>query len=301
MRSCKRPRKDRPSSSSLNKARRARALDGALLPADFPAAQLVTPQELTFKAPDGTLIHAQLFDRPGPQRKPGIIFVHGGPMRHMLLTWNSSGYYSNAYAVDQYLAARGFAVLSINYRSGVGYGHDFHYALRTGWTGASEYQDVLAGARRLQRDPRVDPARIGIWGGSWGGYLTALALARDSATFKAGVDFSGVHDLTHDAVDYFGDSEAAAQIDMKPWLRLAWNSSPVASVSAWRSPVLLIQGDDDPDVAFHQLVDLVPRLEQYHVPFSTIVLPDEVHRLLTLRDHGYRRTKRQQSFSSAGF
>ncbi|MGZ3518236.1 MAG: S9 family peptidase [Vulcanimicrobiaceae bacterium] len=257
-----------------------RALDSASLPKDFPQTQLVAPQEVTFHAPDGTLVHAQLFAQPGAARRPGIIFVHGGPMRHMLLTWNSSGYYSNAYAVNQYLASRGFAVLSVNYRSGVAYGHDFHYALRTGWTGASEYQDVLAGAHWLQRNPIIDPKKIGIWGGSWGGYLTALALARDSGVFKAGVDFSGVHDLMHDAVGYFGDSEAALRTNLKPWLKLAWDSSPVASVSTWRSPVLLIQGDDDPDVSFHQLVDLVPRLQQHHVPFETIVLPDEVHSFL---------------------
>ena len=261
----------------------ARALDAALVPDDFPQPQLVTPQYVTYRSADGTLIHAQLFEQPGAARKPAVIFVHGGPMRHMLLTWNSSGYYSNAYAVNQYLAAHGFAVLSINYRSGVGYGHDFHYALRTGWTGAAEYQDVLAGARRLQRDSRIDPSRIGIWGGSWGGYLTALALARNSDVFKAGVDFSGVHDLTHDAVDYFGDSDEARSMDLKPWLNLAWNSSPVSSVPKWRSPVLLIQGDDDADVSFHQMVDLVPRLRQYHVPFEQVVWPDEVHSFLRYR------------------
>jgi dipeptidyl aminopeptidase/acylaminoacyl peptidase len=261
-------------------SRDARAIDADLLPKDFPSAQLVTPKEVMYRAPDGTLVHAQLFTQPGTARRPGIIFVHGGPMRHMLLTWNPSGYYDNAYGVDQYLVSRGFAVLSVNYRSGVGYGHDFHYALRTAWTGASEYQDVLAGARWLQRDPIIDPSRIGIWGGSWGGYLTALALARNSEVFKAGVDFSGVHDLMHDAAGYFGDSEGALRTDLKPWLKLAWDSSPVASVSKWRSPVLLIQGDDDPDVSFHQLVDLVPRLETYHVPYRLMVLPDEVHTFL---------------------
>src|SRR5579884_3617263 len=254
----------------------ARILDEALMPADFPASSMLTPREVVYRAPDGTPIHAQLFAAPGASRKPAIIFVHGGPMRQMLLTWNSSGYYSNAYAVNQYLASRGFAVLSVNYRSGVDYGHDFHYAVRTGWTGAAEYQDVLAGARWLQHQAGVDPARIGIWGGSWGGYLTALALARNSDVFKAGVDYSGVHDLVHDAIDYFS-GEGNATVDMKPWLRLAWNSSPIASIAKWRSPVLLIQGDDDRDVSFHQMVDLVPRLERYRVPYQLMVLPDEAH------------------------
>ncbi len=258
----------------------SRALDAALLPSGFPTAQMVTPREVTIDAPDGTLVHAQAFAAPGAARRPAIVFVHGGPMRQMLLTWNPMAYYSNAYAVDQYLVRRGFAVLSVNYRSGTGYGHDFHYALRTGWTGASEYQDVLAAAHQLQAMPMVDPARIGIWGGSWGGYLTALALARNSDLFKAGVDFSGVHDLVHDAIDYFNAFGPAPRVDMQPWIKLAFNSSPSSSVSTWRSPVLLIQGDDDPDVSFHQLVDLVPRLQQYNVPYEAIVLPDEVHGFL---------------------
>lgn len=64
-------------------------------------------------------------------------------------------------------------------------------------------------------------------------------------------------------------------IDVKPWIKLGWESSPDASVAKWRSPVLLIQGDDDPDVSFHQLVDLVPRLQQYHVPYQLLAFPDE--------------------------
>jgi dipeptidyl aminopeptidase/acylaminoacyl peptidase len=256
---------------------RPRALDAGLVPADFPTSELTIPREVLYRAPDGTLIHAQLFMPAGSNRRPAIVFVHGGPMRQMLLTWNPMDYYDNGYAVDQYLVSRGFAVLSVNYRSGTGYGHDFHYALHIAWTGAAEYQDVLAGARWLQRQRFIEPKGIGIWGGSWGGYLTALALARNSDVFKAGVDFSGVHDLMHDAVEYFGDHEEALGVDMKPWLALAWRSSPDSSVAKWKSPILLIQGDSDPDVSFHQLVDLVPRLEAYHVPYSLIVLPDEGH------------------------
>jgi dipeptidyl aminopeptidase/acylaminoacyl peptidase len=283
----------------------ARMLDGALVPADFPASNLVTPREVTYRAPDGTVIHGQLFmpnasttsaarrylsvthggrsdtrGKPATTKKyPAVIFVHGGPMRQMLLTWNPSGYYSNSYAVNQYVASRGIAVLSVNYRSGVDYGHDFHYALRRGWTGASEYQDVLAGARWLQAQPQIDGAHIGIWGGSWGGSLTALALARNSDVFKAGVDYSGVHDLAENARWYFSN-QVEGTVDLKPWLKLGWESSPDASIAKWRSPVLLIQGDDDPDVAFHQLVDLVPRLDEHHVPYQLMVLPDEGHSFL---------------------
>ncbi len=260
-----------------------RALDASLLPNDFPSSQLVTPREVAFHAADGTLIHGQLFSPAGGVRHPGVIFVHGGPPRQMLLTWHYMDYYSNSYAVNQYLASRGFVVLSINYRLGIGYGHDFNFPARWGPTGASEYQDVVAGARFLQKDSRVDPNRIGIWGGSYGGYLTALALARNSNIFKAGVDFHGVHDWSLDIdnpVWGFTQPKRYQQYDTKALMRIAWLSSPDSAIATWKSPVLLIQGDDDRNVEFHQMVDLVERLRLARVPFEQIVIPDEIHGFL---------------------
>ena len=260
-----------------------RAIDANLLPSDFPSAQLVTPQEVAFHAADGQVIHGQLFLPASSGRHPAVIFVHGGPPRQMLLTWHYMDYYSNAYAVNQYLASRGFVVLSVNYRCGIGYGHDFNFPMRWGPTGAAEYQDVVAGARFLQRDSHVDPRRIGIWGGSYGGYLTALALARNSDIFKAGVDFHGVHDWSFD-IDHplwgFTQLKRYQQFDTKAIMKLAWESSPDSAIATWKSPILLIQGDDDRNVEFHQMVDLVQRLRFAHVPFEQIVIPNEIHGFL---------------------
>jgi dipeptidyl aminopeptidase/acylaminoacyl peptidase len=258
-----------------------RVLDADLLPKYFPLAQLVTPKEVSWRAPDGWLIHGQLFLPRTGGRHPGVIFVHGGPPRQMLLTWHYMDYYSNGYAVNQYLANHGFVVLSVNYRLGIGYGHDFNYPPHWGPTGASEYQDVLSGARWLQRYPEVEPNHIGIWGGSYGGYLTALALARNSDVFKAGVDFHGVHDWSFELADWVGaQPKRYQQVDEKAIMRTAWFSSPDASIAKWRSPVLLIQGDDDRNVRFHQMVDLVERLRHTRVQYSEIVLPNEIHGFL---------------------
>jgi dipeptidyl aminopeptidase/acylaminoacyl peptidase len=255
---------------------------GDTLPADFPTNDLVVPKPVEFRAADGTAVQGQLFAaRGGAARKPGIIFVHGGPPRQMLLTWHYMDYYSNSYAVNQYLANHGFVVLSVNYRLGIGYGHDFHYPEHWGPTGAAEYQDVVAGAKWLQHDPEVDPGRIGIWGGSYGGYLTALALARNSDIFKAGVDMHGVHDWSMFAGDWFGKPLERYQMPDIPALKkLFWLSSPDSAIATWRSPVLLIQGDDDRNVHFHQMVDLVRRLQLQHVPYEEIVIPDEIHGFL---------------------
>ena len=262
-------------------------LNAGALPADFPVGDLVAPKAVTFTAADGLTVHGQLFQTPAKagghdaSAKPGIVFVHGGPPRQMLLGWHYMDYYSNAYAVNQYLAAHGFVVLSVNYRLGIGYGRAYQEPDHAGPAGASEYQDVVAGAHVLQATPGVDPKRIGIWGGSYGGYLTGLALARNSDIFKAGVDMHGVHDWSSlpdmPFAKFDGRYEAGDREEAK---RTAFLSSPDASISTWKSPVLLIQGDDDRNVPFHQTVDLARRLDAQHVTYEELVLPNEIHGFL---------------------
>jgi dipeptidyl aminopeptidase/acylaminoacyl peptidase len=258
-------------------------LDTGPLPADFPLADLSVPKRVVFKSADGTAVHGQLFDGAGPAaaRKPAVIFVHGGPPRQMLLGWHYMDYYSNAYAVNQYLAAHGFVVLSVNYRLGIGYGRAFHQPDHAGLAGAAEYQDVVAAARYLQTLPTVDASRLGIWGGSYGGYLTALALARNSDLFKAGVDLHGVHDWSRLMDEWVGGKTTRFEKgDREQAMKVAWESSPDAAVDGWRSPVLLIQGDDDRNVPFDQTVDLARRLETRRIPFEELVLPNEIHGFL---------------------
>ncbi len=263
----------------------ARLLAEDRIPADFPTAQLVTPRSVSFEAPDGMTVHGQIFEAPGGgEKKPAVVFVHGGPPRQMLVGWHYSDYYANCYAVNQYLASQGFVVLAVNYRLGIGYGYDFHRPPNAGTQGASEYQDVKAAGQYLQTLPQVDPARVGIYGGSYGGYLTAMALGRDSDLFAAGVDLHGVHDRS--ALDA-GDAtrlvaglvgaDYATPPDAEEAQQVAWQSSPVAYVSTWRSPVLLIQGDDDRNVRFSQTVDLVQRLRAQGVDFEELVIVDDTH------------------------
>jgi dipeptidyl aminopeptidase/acylaminoacyl peptidase len=249
------------------------------LPHDFPGTHFVTPRAVTFKAADGVEVHADLFEPPGGgTKKPAVVFVHGGPPRQMLLGWHYSFYYSNSYAMNQALASHGFVVLAVNYRLGIGYGHEFHHPNHAGPFGASEYNDVKAGALYLGSLPGVDARRIGIWGGSYGGYLTALALARNSDLFATGVDLHGVHDWVEDAeLDLFKRSHYEQPADLQRAIDIGWKSSPVASMATWKSPILLIQGDDDRNVGFHQTVDLARRLQQRGVTFEEIVIPDETH------------------------
>ncbi|WP_104023527.1 S9 family peptidase [Gemmatirosa kalamazoonensis] len=234
---------------------------------EFPTEAHVTPQAVLVKSDDGLEIHDQLFlpkDLKPGERRPAIVFVHGGPVRQMLLGYHYMDFYHMAYAVNEWLASQGYVVLSVNYRSGIGYGKAFRQAPNVGGRGNAEYKDVLAAGKYLQSRPDVDPTRVGIWGLSYGGVLTAQALARNSDLFAAGVDMAGVHlwGSTLDSTD------------------LSYKSSAIAAIDGWKSPVLLWHGDDDRNVQFSQTTGLVQLLRAHNVPFELIVNPDDTHETL---------------------
>jgi len=252
--------------------------------AAYPQRELVVPSSVRFTAADGMTVYGQLFAPPaGPSKKAAIVFVHGGPPRQMLAGWHYSDYYAATYAMNQYLASKGYVVLALNYRLGIGYGFDFHRPPNAGAQGASEYLDVKAAGEWLKSRPDVDASRIGIYGGSYGGYLTALALGRNSDLFAVGVDIHGVHDMTAPGSGA-GAALATAMArelfepnNREQAAKVAWTASPVASVSTWKSPVLLIHGDDDRNVRFSQTTDLVQRLTRQGVRFEEMVIVDDTH------------------------
>ena len=237
------------------------------LPSRYPLDLHVTPEAVTLNAEDGYEFYNQLFMppdmRPGEQR-PALIFIHGGSRRQMLLGYHYRHFYHMAYAINQYFANKGYVVLSVNYRSGIGYGREFRNAPGRGGRGNTEYRDIKAAGEYLRDRADVDPDRIGLWGLSYGGILTAQGLARDSDLFAAGVDIAGVH--------LWGNS-----IDPES---VSYQSSPISEVENWTSPVLLIHGDDDRNVAFSQTVGLVQLLRAQGVPHELIVFPDDVHSFL---------------------
>jgi len=233
----------------------------------FPAHGHVTPENVVLTAPDGLEFHNQLFlpaDLAPGEERPAMIFIHGGPRRQMLLGYNYGHFYHMAYAINQYFAAKGYVVLSVNFRGGIGYGREFRTAPDMGRRGNSEYQDIRAAGEYLRDRADVDPEQIGLWGLSYGGILTAQGLARDSDLFAAGADIAGVH--------FWGDSLDPAST--------TYQSSAVSRIEDWRSPVLLVHGDDDRNVAFSQTVGLVQLLRSHDVPYELIVFPDEVHSFL---------------------
>jgi len=241
------------------------------LGADFPKSQHVTPGIVIVKSPDGLEAHNQLFlpkDLKAGERRPAIVFVHDGPPRQMMPGYHYMQFYHWAYAVNQWLASQGYVVLSVNYRLGIGYGRAFRQAQNTNARGNAEYQDVLAAGKYLQTRADVDPARIGIWGLSYGGLLTSQALARNSDLFVAGADLAGVH--------LYGSSLDTTSVSYK--------SSAISAIDTWKSPVFLVHGDDDRNVDFAQTVGLVQLLRARGIYYELQVIPDDLHESMLHRN-----------------
>jgi dipeptidyl aminopeptidase/acylaminoacyl peptidase len=241
-----------------------------VLTKEYLALTQVAPENVTLKADDGVEFHNQLFrpaDMRNGEKRPAIIFVHGGPIRQMLLGYHYMDFYHMSYAVNQWLASQGYVVLSVNYRSGVGYGKSFRTAANTGGRGNAEYKDVIAAGRYLASRPDVDPTRVGIWGLSYGGVLTSQALARNSDVFAAGVDMAGGH--------LWGRSLDTADV--------SYRSSAISAIDGWKSPVLIWHNDDDRNVDFSQTIGLVDLLRARNVYYELIVNPDDTHETLLHR------------------
>src|SRR5882757_2714863 len=247
------------------------------VPANFPVAQLVTPQAVTFTAKDGQVVHGQIFlpkEKAAANPRAAILFFHGGPRRQMLLGFHPMDAYNWMYSANQYFASEGYIVLSVNYRGGIGYGLDYREADDFGPGGGSELNDLLGAITYLQSRSDVDRSRLGIWGASYGGLMTALGLARASDSLAAGVDYAGVHN--------WASFLTSVGVPPEPGdaAKRAFDSSPLATVDRWSSPVLIVQADDDRSVPASQASELITALRQRHVEHETLVIPNEIHDLI---------------------
>ena len=238
------------------------------------------PELIEITATDGkqfmsTVIYPEDYDKR--KKYPAVVFLHGGSRRQMLQSYHYSGYYSNAFALQQYFASQGYIAMMINYRSGIGYGTEFREADNYGISGASEVNDLIGVGEYLAVRNDVDAKRIAIWGGSYGGYLTAHGLSRRSDLFSVGVDIHGVHNWNTELPTF---ARWYNQNYYPEIASLAFQSSPEAYLDGWKSPVLLIHGDDDRNVPFSESVVLSEQLRDRGVYFEQLIFPDEVHGFL---------------------
>lgn len=232
------------------------------LPAAFTRARIVVPEEVRYpSAYDGTPVPAYLWRPAGEGRHPALIWIHGGPMRQMRAGWPPLHSYMLFYAFHQYLAERGYAALWVNYRGGIGYGRAWERGARAvpRGQGVVDGGDVVGGAAFLREQPFVDPDRVGIWGLSWGGYLTLSALTRHPGMFSVGVNLAGMWDM---------DLEHPRELPAY---------SPKELGHQLRDPLYNLQGTADRNVTFKQMDAIIRDGVRHHLPFWTEYYPGEVH------------------------
>jgi dipeptidyl aminopeptidase/acylaminoacyl peptidase len=262
---------------------------------------IAEPSHVLLTSADGMRIHADLWlprSAAAGERVPGLVYVHGGPTRQMRDGWHPMHAYAVFYAFNQYLVGRGYAVISVDYRGGTGYGVDYEQANFMGF-GSREMEDCIAAAEHLASLPAVDPRRLAIWGLSYGGYMTLAAMTKRPEVFALGINIAGLWDLQqwakwiadnhHGAVPYFlqrlggplgqgGDVEAHRQ------------ASPKNFADGLRGPLLNLMGTADANVDFAQLDAIVRDLTERGKDFAALYYPDETHMFT-------RRTTWQDAFA----
>ena len=252
---------------------------------------------LTITSSDGLEIPCQLFRPEGSGPFPALLTMHGGPWCQTLAGFSNWQGLSYVYACCQYLASKGFLVLSVNYRASSGYGKAFRQPENYCWNGASEYQDIVAAGQWLADQNDADRNRIGLWGKSYGGYLTAMGLAHNSDLFKAGVAIEGCHHFPrefrqkHWSSEIFRPTAPEEMGEARARAQLALESSPWHNLDQWQSPALLIHPDDDRNVMFEESQRLFHALRERDVVVEGLAIPDEVHTFLAHKPWliGYQR------------
>jgi dipeptidyl aminopeptidase/acylaminoacyl peptidase len=239
---------------------------------DFRSYQWVVPEIVDFKARDGATVYARLY-RPRQPRagSPAVLFVHGAGYLQNVHNWWSN--YYREYMFHHILTERGFYVLDIDYRGSAGYGRDW----RTGiyrHMGGKDLTDHVDGVRYLVREHGVDARRVGIYGGSYGGFITFMAMFTEPDVFAAGAALRPVTDWAHYNHPYTSNILNAPQTDPEAYRR----SSPIYFAEGLKGALLICHGMVDTNVHFQDTVRLVQRLiELRKENWELAVYPVEDH------------------------
>ncbi|HPW20132.1 MAG TPA: prolyl oligopeptidase family serine peptidase [Vicinamibacterales bacterium] len=225
---------------------------------EWRAFRWIEPEVVTFKARDGAEVHARLFtpEMIGARRdrnRPGVVFVHGaGYAQNAHRYWSS---YYREFMFEHLLASRGYVVLDVDYRASAGYGRDWRTAIYR-HMGGKDLEDVVDGAKYLADAHRVDPRRIGVWGGSYGGFITLMAMFTAPGTFAAGAALRPVTDWAHYNHAYTASILNQPQDDTEAYAR----SSPIRFAEGLKGALLICHGLVDTNVHAQDSIRLAQRL-----------------------------------------
>jgi dipeptidyl aminopeptidase/acylaminoacyl peptidase len=214
------------------------------------------PEIVMVPASDGVQVPARIYRPADVGARPngaGVIFVHGAGYLHNVHNYWSS--YAREYMFNHFLASKGYVVLDIDYRASAGYGRDWRTAIYR-WMGGRDLQDHVDGSRYLQRQFNISPDRIGIYGGSYGGFITLMALFTAPKEFGAGAALRSVTDWAHYNHPYTGRILNLPQDDTLSYRR----SSPIFFAEGLEDPLLMAHGMVDTNVHYQDIVRLAQRL-----------------------------------------
>jgi dipeptidyl aminopeptidase/acylaminoacyl peptidase len=236
----------------------------------------IDPKVITFKARDGVDVHARLFtpEMAGGRRdpsRPSVVFVHGaGYLQNAHKYWSS---YFREYMFHNLLVARGYVVLDVDYRASSGYGRDWRTAIYR-HMGGKDLEDIVDGAKYLVTQEKVDPRRIGVYGGSYGGFITLMAMFTTPDVFAAGAALRPVTDWAHYNHGYTSNILNIPQKDAEAYRK----SSPIYFAEGLKGALLICHGMVDTNVHFQDSVRLAQRLiELRKENWEMAVYPVENH------------------------
>ncbi len=239
---------------------------------DFSEYRWLDAPIVTFPARDGARLRARLY-KPANFRRggPGIVFVHGAGYLQNVHRWWS--YYAREYMFHQLLMERGYIVVDVDYRGSAGYGRDWRTAIYE-HMGGKDLDDNIDAARWLVSAHGADPQRLGIYGGSYGGFITLMAMFTQPEVFAAGAALRPVTDWAHYNHDYTSDILNLPQNDADAYRR----SSPIYFAQGLKGALLICHGMADTNVHFQDTVRLAERLIELHKEnWELAVYPAEDH------------------------
>ncbi|MFO8060355.1 MAG: alpha/beta fold hydrolase, partial [Bacillota bacterium] len=258
------------------------------MPSSWTADKCIEPEEVSFEGADGWDIRGYLLAPSGSQQAaenslPALVWVHGGPIRQMRYGFHPSHGYAFFYAVSQYLAHRGYTTLMVNFRGGIGYGREFRNGLHRKM-GVDDVMDVIAAGRYLKNLPYVDETRVGVWGISYGGYMTLAALTKHPDEFSMGVNIAGIWDFAQwndwiterhgrqlGGFEVFFDGSPAESPEL---YRIG---SPCTYHESLQRPLINLHGTADANVDFAQMDRIVKDCVESGKEYEAHYYPDEVH------------------------
>jgi dipeptidyl aminopeptidase/acylaminoacyl peptidase len=253
---------------------------GDSMPDGVDRTALVAPERVSYKGPDGQTVPAYLFVPPGLDRTkkhPAIVWIHGDGVNQNYDGWHVQRNYAVYYSFHQYLLQRGYVVIAPDYRGSIGYGRAWRQGVHMD-IGNRDFQDAAMSAEYLRTLPYVDGDRIGVWGLSYGGFFTLLALTDHPTWFACGVDVAGVVDYRMYYEDPFHGGWTVSRVGTPEESPKVYDvASPLSRVDRIQRPLLVLHGTSDVNVPYLHSVRLVDELLKHGKTFDFMTYPGEFH------------------------